>query len=75
MTTDHQTKPIASTRWRLDPAASTAQFSVHTVAGRPSRLQNCVVLYIACTGSPAAPSRISSVLGRFSTLNASAGAA
>ncbi len=28
MTTHYQTKPIASTRWRLDPTASTAQFRV-----------------------------------------------
>ena len=52
-----------------------AQLRVHTVAGWPSTLQNCVVSYSACTGWPAAPDRILSVSGRFVMLNASSGAA
>src|ERR1700712_4281694 len=51
-----------------------AQPSVHCGAGAPSKAQNCVVLYSACTGWPAAPLRISTVLGRFVIENASGGA-
>ena len=32
-----------------------AQFSVQSVAGAPSKFQNCVVPYIAWTGWPALP--------------------
>lgn len=50
MTIDDQTKPIARTHWRLDPAASTAQFKVPhfwglvTVKGRFDNLDGWLEL-------------------------------
>src|SRR5579884_3722340 len=54
---------------------SCVQFKVHSVADCPSRFQNWVVAYIACTGCPAPPARVSNVVGRLAMLNASCGAA
>src|ERR1700677_4098848 len=61
--------------WGAFWIALCAQFNVQSVDGWPSRLQNWVVAYSACTGWPAPPARMSSVLGRFARLNASGGAA